>query len=207
MIIALSGRAGSGKNYIASRYLVPIGFRDLALADEIKIRAVATGIASFEEAFHTKPESVRKWLQEEGTERGRDVFGEDCWCRALGARVSLMRERWGLTDFVITDVRFPNEVAYVQRQLRGHVYKIVAPGRVAASPLTEAQREHRSELSVDTLDPLVDGFILNDPLDSTSVEWQIARHLRSLGRPEVEDSLVERPSYADRAMLLREMIN
>lgn len=207
MIIGLSGRAGSGKNYIASKHLVSIGFKDLALADEIKIRAVATGVATYEEAFHTKPDSVRKWLQEEGTERGRDVFGEDCWCRALGARISLMRERWGLTDFVITDVRFPNEVAYVQHQLRGHVYKILAPQRVAASPLTEAQRQHRSELAVDTLDTLVDGFILNDPLDAPSVEWQVARHLRSLGRPEVEDALTHRPSHADRAMLLREMMN
>ena len=207
MIIGLAGRAGSGKDFVATHHLVPHGFRNLALADEIKIRAVVTGVATYEQAFYTKPPVVRKWLQEEGTERGRDVFGENCWCQGLAARIQLMKDRWLEQDFVITDVRFPNEVRFIQNELGGKVLKIQAPDRVAASPLTAEQRNHSSETSVDTLDGLVDGFLLNNPDEADYLAWQVARHLMRFGTNNYEANLspLEKPSVGVRADLNKRM--
>lgn len=56
--------------------------------------------------------AVRKVLTTLGTEIGRDVIGEDSW-------IDLLARRW-VTEYarhlpiVITDVRFPNELAWVQ---------------------------------------------------------------------------------------------
>ena len=183
MIIGLAGRAGSGKNYVATTHIVPLGFSEIALADEMKVRAVALGVATYDEAFRTKPPHVRKWLQEEGTERGRALFGEDCWCRALAARVRLMQDRWGIHDFVVTDVRFPNEARFLREQLGGFVLKILAPTRVAMSSVTDEQRRHSSEESVDSLDS-VDGILRNDVGDAPWVGRHVDAFVTRFSRSE-----------------------
>lgn len=68
---------------------------------------------------------IRRWLQIIGTEYGRNVFGQDCWIRALDARIK------DSPLVAIRDVRFENEIDYIRA--RGgfivHVESNRAPDR------------------------------------------------------------------------------
>ena len=162
-VIGLSGHAGTGKDYIGTNYLKPLGFHQFSLAWHFKIGLVGKGIATYEEVFTTKPPHVRKALQEEGTEKGRMVFGDDIWCNTVYSWFRLLDESWGINKFYIPDVRFPNEVDFIKK-MNGHVFRIVAPEREAKSGLTEAARQHISETALDHYNHEdFDGIINNDP--------------------------------------------
>lgn len=177
-VIGLAGRSGVGKNTIADLYFRPYGYLDVSLAEDIKIRAVATGVATYEDVFAgAKPPAVRTWLQQEGTERGRHIYGEDLWARGLFARLRRMEESWGLDAFVITDVRFVSEVQYIRKH-GGLVYRVDAPLRNQSNGMSAEQREHSSETELDYCPlGLFNGIILNDPDEADSVRWQIECHL------------------------------
>lgn len=177
-VVGLAGRSGVGKSTLAASYLRPLGFMEVALADEIKIRAIATGVAGYEDVFvGSKPPQVRTWLQEEGTERGRQVFGQDVWARALFARLRKVSETWGMDRFVVTDVRFVNEVEYI-RSHGGIVLRVDAPERNRNNGMTDEQRRHQSETDLDNMSAdAFDGLILNDPQYEHTVAWQIHAHL------------------------------
>ncbi len=51
---------------------------------------------------------IRRRLQIIGTEYGRNVFGQDCWIRALDARIK------DSPLVAIRDVRFENEIDYIR---------------------------------------------------------------------------------------------
>lgn len=160
IVIALAGGAGVGKDTLAEHYLKPYGYYPIALADEIKYKVVERGEASYEEVFITKPAHIRNLLQQEGTERGRNVYGENYWVHQLFARLGYYNIRWGLERFVITDVRFPNEVEAVQAR-GGKVLQVVAPQRYAANGLSDQARIHPSERALDGFTAF-DGVINND---------------------------------------------
>lgn len=173
-IVGLVGNSGVGKSTLAEMYFRPLGYLPVSLADDIKIRAVATGVASYEDVYvGSKPPHVRTWLQEEGTERGRHVFGDDVWLRSLFARLRRVQEQWDLEKFVIADVRFLNEARYI-RANGGIVLRVEAEQRNAANGMTVEQRNHPSEREVDLcVGQEVDGVICNDPDDAPTVGWQV----------------------------------
>lgn len=160
-IIGVSGKAGSGKDYVTEHFLRPLGYHRIALADHFKIWAVGRGLATREEVFVTKPPHVRSALQRVGTEEGRNQFGEAIWCNTALAWMEHHAEMWGITNFAVCDVRFVNEVQFVQAQ-GGRVLRLVAPERVAVNRLTDEARLHPSETSLDDYDGF-DAFILTDP--------------------------------------------
>lgn len=162
-VIGLSGKAGSGKDYIASRIITPkYGYVPFSIAWHVKANLVGKGALTYEEAFITKPPHARHLLQQEATESGRDVYGEDMWLRAADSWMRTIYESWGIQRFVLPDIRFPNEVEYIKK-MGGKVFRIVAPNRVARSPLTDEARNHYSETALDDY-PLdnFDGIIDND---------------------------------------------
>lgn len=108
-IIGLSGKAGAGKDTIA-RAVFP-GYAPWAFAWPLKMAALGHGF-SYEEAFRTKPPQCREWLQEYGT-RKRDM-DRDFWVKQLDGWIRTVHENLGLRRFVITDVRYRNEVDYIQ---------------------------------------------------------------------------------------------
>jgi hypothetical protein len=191
-IIGFAGKAGTGKNTLADLYVKPLGYKSVALADEIKLRAVACGVATYEEVFGPKkPAHVRTWLQQEGTERGRDVYGEDIWVRALHARLRRVEQEWGLSEFVVTDVRFVNEVRFIQ-QAGGVVFLIEAPRRNLALELTDEQRNHPSERDLEKLfHREFDGVLYNDPAYVTAVGVQLYARMAELGMLNAYPPIVE----------------
>ncbi len=159
-IVGLSAPAGAGKSFVAERVLRPMGYALWALADAFKIAAVGRGQLTYDEVFHTKPPHVRAILQRTGTEEGRLVFGEDVWCETALAWMQHLSNTMGLRRWVLTDCRFPNEIAFVQRH-GGRVFRIQAPNRVAANGMAPEARQHISETALNDFQGF-DGFIEND---------------------------------------------
>jgi hypothetical protein len=171
-IIGISGKAGTGKDYISQRYLRPLGYHQFSFAWHLKVWLVGRGEATYDEVFHAKPEHVRKLMQEEGTERGRNVYGEQVWVDTMDTWFRVLYENWGITKFVVPDVRFPNEVQGVQR-LGGTVLRVVAPKRNAGHNMSKEARLHTSETALDNYEDF-DGFLFNDPEYSETVPRQLS---------------------------------
>lgn len=137
MIIGLAGFARSGKdtvgkflidnhNFTRISFATPVynglyalnpivtfdlTYRDGYVVDArpIRVQEIVNNIGW--ERAKVEYEEIRKLLQRYGTEAGRDIHGADCWvnlaCKAIQSAPT--------TNFVVTDVRFPNEVAALKR--------------------------------------------------------------------------------------------
>ena len=99
----------------------------LSLANVFKLRAIVKKGLPRSKVYGEKDEASRKELQIEGTEKGRKVFGEDVWIQYVHQTILNHLDR-GIRLFLVTDVRFPNEVEYI-RAVGGSVYRIHAPSR------------------------------------------------------------------------------
>ena len=173
-VIGLSGKAGSGKDYVFKHYLQPKGFLQLSLSWHFKVDLIAKGVITFEEAFETKPPNVRTLLQLVGTELGRNVYGDDIWCNILRTWMDVYNFHWGTTQFAIPDVRFMSELDFIQRDLEGKVIRVVAPGRSDATSLDSTQRAHASEAEMDKMhDVIFDGIVYNDPGDPVDEQLRV----------------------------------
>ena len=153
-IVGVLGLKRSGKDTFASRLVAEHGFTRFAFADPMKDFALALDpliVIDGDEAglldvplghyfANTRRLSalvqdlgwerakelreVRRTLQRLGTEAGRGVFGEDFWVERTAALVAAS----GAERVVLTDVRFPNEAAWVRR-VGGTAVRIVRPGQ------------------------------------------------------------------------------
>ena len=152
-IIGIAGLAGSGKDTVGEAIrafgkLDRENWEIKKFATELKrIASILTGykIQDFEsqEFKNAKlgPEwgdmTVRDMLQKIGTEAMRDNLHPDVWVNALFSTYGY-NSRW-----IITDVRFPNEVERI-KQHSGTLIKVVRPGVVAL--------DHYSEKALDDFD-------------------------------------------------------
>lgn len=139
-IIGLAGYAQSGKDTTGKILVEEHGFERLAFADALRdilyaLNPVVHGddhiipsvwdvqgcvdAKGWEWAkAHT---TARVLLQRLGTEAGRNVLGENVWVDAC------MRKVKPGGSYVITDVRFPNEVDAVRKR-GGELWRIIRPG-------------------------------------------------------------------------------
>lgn len=155
-IIGLMGPAGSGKDTVRD-ILAKHGYYGMAFADPIremlKPLLLACGVdLSWMSARHLKEEpmpvlgiSYRQLAQTLGTEWGR-AQAPDFWLKiAAASMMEVSVSTFGPPCFVISDVRFPNEAAWI-REMGGQVWRIDRPG---VAPV----REHASEVLVDAIAP------------------------------------------------------
>jgi hypothetical protein len=125
MIIGLVGFAGSGKDTVGDM-LVEMGFKKDSFAKPLKDavsimfgwdRKKLEGTTKEDRAWREvpdeywskvlgKPFSPRLALQLMGTEAGRNVFGEPLWTASCLKRIADDAPN----DYVVTDVRFKNEI-------------------------------------------------------------------------------------------------
>lgn len=130
MIIGLIGFAGSGKGTIADILVSKKGYTKLAFADAVKDATAAIfGWPRFllegdtEESRVWREEQDEWWskktglhvtprnmLQLMGTEVGRGMIHPDVWIYAMERRMELY------PNVVIADVRFPNEMKFIQEK-------------------------------------------------------------------------------------------
>ena len=152
LLIGLTGLAGAGKDTVRAILEKNHDAFGLAFADPMRdmLGALLESIGLSSEWMterHLKelviPElgtSYREMAQRLGTEWGRAI-GEDFWLRIASAKVQMYRQQGD--HIVISDVRFPNEAAWIQAQ-GGVVWRILRPG-------LEAVRSHASEMHFDHL--------------------------------------------------------
>lgn len=172
-IIGLLGHQGVGKNYIAEQVLPKVLPKKntvvIAFADHLKINCITKQGADYDKVYGKKDYETRKLLQIEGTEEGRDKYGKDIWINTLHAWIKVLNSR-GVERFIISDVRFSNEVDWIQ-SVGGSIIKIEAPKRYLARLTSETGgdpqrikelKEHASEKNIDNIDTF-DFIINNDP--------------------------------------------
>lgn len=101
-----------------------------------------------------KNPEIRRMLQVEGTEGGRDVFGENVWVDVMVKRVKEHMEAG--KNVAVTGIRFLNEAQAI-RDNGGDLVWVERPGYVGDA---DANSGHASENSVSSED--FDVIVLND---------------------------------------------
>ena len=121
-IIGLSGKAGSGKDFVGKEILRPAGYKQFNFAWHMKNEAVGHGF-TYDDVHFNKPPAVREFLQKRGTEEGWMKHGRQYWCQITGAWLRTLRFEHGVERFYIPDVRFPHEAEFV-RSLGGTLVRL-----------------------------------------------------------------------------------
>lgn len=126
-IYGFAGKKGSGKNYIAQHLFLPFLKTKpsliVAFADVFKLDGIVYSKLKREEVFSSKKsEYYRKFLQIAGHEQGRLKHGDDIWIKFLYEKI-LMYSNRGIERFIITDVRYNNEIEWIKEQ-GGYVFYI-----------------------------------------------------------------------------------
>jgi hypothetical protein len=187
LLVAVSGKLGSGKDYITENFVIPSlkrrglsNISRMAFADHIKVVVSSEMDIPIEECLiSNKTPEVRRKLQIKGTEEGREKHGEQIWVNTLERWVRLRQIRDNVEVVIITDCRFKNEVQWVEDN-NGLVIRINAPERngmaldkVCNSDMTirKSIAEHKSETDLDSYE--FKYYVNNDPSDIDSVEKNV----------------------------------
>lgn len=186
MIIGIAGKMGTGKDYVCNNIVIPIlqkyqsRFLQMSFADQIKVNVMTKNNISFNDIYVDKNNETRTLLQTEGTELGRDVLGHDIWIRYFDNWMKVYKSR-GVKHFILTDVRFSNEVEYIKRS-GGILIYVKAPQRNYNRLFRESDGDphiieklsnHISECDLDTLpEDCFDTIILNDGEDLLKESFQ-----------------------------------
>ena len=147
-LIGLTGHARSGKDSVSSVLVDDYGFTRVSFADAIRDVAYLTDPHVIRplvdtygwEAAKGEP-GVREFLQDLGM-AVRLVLGPDTW---VDAALPQFRSERDMPLTVVSDVRFPNEVAAI-RECGGVIWQVVRPG-------VSAVNGHESEHALSDLIP------------------------------------------------------
>jgi len=149
MIIGLCGYAGSGKDTVAQILVQEHGFERRAFADKLKAIAYdididlaeAVDLLGWDRAKQIP--KYRALLQDLGV-AVREHLGEDAWVNAVLPPEPIAKPG-SLWDYVITDVRFNNEIDRIL-DLGGKVGEVIRPGIAAINNhVSETEWGHRRE--------------------------------------------------------------
>ena len=115
-IIALSGKIGSGKNYISENIIFPylrslnLNVVMLAFADDLKVLCYSKDNVSYERLFVNKDTQSRLLLQQRGDEEKK--VDNDIFIKMLDCRIKMMVDR-KVDIILITDVRYKRELQFL----------------------------------------------------------------------------------------------
>jgi phosphomevalonate kinase len=176
LIIGLSGKMGSGKDYIASNYIIPFLKNTLnqnplkmAFSDQLKVNVMTKYNIPYNDVFNKKTDHTRQLLQQEGTENGRCKYGQDIWIKHFDAWSSVFGSR-GINAIILSDVRFLNEVQYIKNK-GGLVIRIDAPNRNEERLQNDSRgcadtynriKNHPSECDLDNVSDTYFDFVVNN---------------------------------------------
>lgn len=186
-LIALCGRAGSGKDTVAQHLVQRYGFVTASFAEAPRQMLEALlAVADVDHAWlferdkkeRTMPTiglSYRQMMQTLGTEWGRGLDA-DLWCRVLARSLGLDIGAPVHDRICITDVRYLNEAALAHH----HGGKIVGIVRPSAVPVLDHSSETEPSRIISTLAEttlLNDGSIagLHDLVDGLADSWGLDR--------------------------------
>ncbi len=177
MLVGISGKMGTGKDYFVENYVIKFieeylkkKCLILSFADMLKVNLMVHHNIQLNELYGDKTPKIRELLQQEGTEKGRNIYGEDIWIRYVKAWSELYKSR-GIDYIIIPDVRFKNEYNFIKDN-NGIVFRMHAPSRNNKRLLKESNnnydiKNHPSEIDLDDVD--FDIIIEND--DNNTEEY------------------------------------
>lgn len=153
-IIALTGRAGSGKSTVAQQLVSEHEFVLVKFAEPLKWMLQSIGLGHAEIEGNLKEEDMpllslktpRYAMQTLGQEWGRDIMGKDFWVNIWLDRVKNLIAQ-GFHQIVVDDCRYQNEEQAV-RDMGGSIWRVERP-HSKDSLLTEL---HGSETSMDFIE-------------------------------------------------------
>ena len=162
-LIGLSGKLGSGKNYIAEKVIAP-HYKDkyniliIGFGDQVKNELYARDLElTYDVLYDRKTFASRKKLQEYATENGRDKYNKDMWIRGLDLQIQTFCKRSPKECLIIIcDVRFQNEAEYIKKH-NGKLFRVFSPFRTEQRYWQESSNEnefnkisiHQSEIDLD----------------------------------------------------------
>jgi hypothetical protein len=134
-IIGLSGKLGSGKNYVAEKIIAPY-YKDkynifiIGFGDQVKNELYARDLTlTYNLLYDNKTFESRKKLQEYATEYGRDKYNNDMWVRGLDMQIETFCKRSPKEVLIIIcDIRFINEADYIKNK-NGILFRIESKER------------------------------------------------------------------------------
>lgn len=180
-VIGFSGKLGTGKNYLAEQLLPRLvdfnryRVKYVSLADTLKVLTAVRNNIPIQRMYGNKTKEDRILLQQEGTERGRKVYGEDYWLDIVKAWIevdSAPPNRFDL--YILTDVRFPNEAAWVQQN--GVLIRLYAPDRnhVRVHHESGGNEEVMKQITTHASETALDEFkfdhVVNNTIDQPHVQ-------------------------------------
>jgi len=193
-IIGISGKIGSGKDYIAHNIIgkffkdINLNVIHLAFGDPVKVNLISErpDIANFENMYINKSKETRALLQEYSMEMRKK--NDKIWIQQLDAWINIHCSR-GVNVIIISDVRFPIEVDFIHKK-GGMVFRVISPNRTLEKMKEECNEDlnkveefknHISETALDNY-PLTgfDGVLFNDSYD-------IIKNMNSPYLPILED--------------------
>jgi hypothetical protein len=156
MIIGITGRKGSGKDTIGEYLINNHGYIRIGFADTLKqVCGMIFGFSD-EQLYGSLKEdtddywnhSPREILQKVGTDLFRNhapkvlkYLDEDIWIRSVERKINNLKKE-GNKKFVITDVRFQNELDFITK-MNGVSLKVVRNVK------DNEYSNHESEISID----------------------------------------------------------
>ena len=178
IIIAISGKIGSGKDYLADIITKECKFRSLnshriAFSDPIKVSCYVDDF-SYESLFCKKTEESRRALQTKGMEmrqKDDEIFVKHMKCQL---RMALDR---GVDVVIVTDLRFKVEFDTLQK-LGANMIRLDAPQRTKEKMWEECKGDeekvvkfsnHISETDLDD-ETRVFNYLLNNDYDGRKNE-------------------------------------
>lgn len=167
-IIGITGKKFNGKDTLGNYFVEQMNYKRIAFADPLKDACKCIFGFTEEQLYGDKKEVVddfwritpRQTLQFVGTDLFRNNMnklipdiGNDIWVEVVRKKIITELEKNPNTCFVITDIRFQNELDMIH-QLGGKVI------RVKRNSLNNYDDQHQSEAFIDKLQ--VDYEINND---------------------------------------------
>lgn len=158
-IIGITGRKGNGKDTLGNYLVTNHGYKRIAFADALKDACKCVFGLTDEQLYGDLKETVddfwktspRKILQFVGTDLFRDHLMEimpwinkNIWVEVVKKKIL---DEWKINPevrFVITDVRFPNEIELVNF-LNGTSIRVSRPS------INNVTDPHQSEIEIETL--------------------------------------------------------
>ena len=205
-VYAFSGKMGSGKNFLSekvfSKMLPQKETIILAFGDQLKIEGITKNGLDRNKCFFKKDEFTRKALQDLGT-KAREEIGKEVWISYLREWIELYKTR-GVKRFIITDVRYENELNFLKSEYNAFIIRVEAPKRATYESLSEKSHSHKSETDLDDKKELFDYFIYNDPEDDPFTQTrELVKKLKQQKKDDIvifcdmDDTLCECNKYYD----------
>lgn len=153
-IIGVSGKIGSGKDHIVKNYLLPAFDKSkekcmvLSFADFLKEYCAMVYDLNYHELYQQKNKNSRKILQRTGTEL-RKKHGPHTFVNIVHQKIQDLACRNGFSVFILTDVRFPEELNFVRKN-NGFLCRVESKSRNSRKLQKECSSDKKKILEFST---------------------------------------------------------